>query len=624
MRVATTVRAARHRLEDRLAERLDQRRPADDIGGGEPARHLVMRDAPDDPHARAALERARSGPSPTKVSEPRPSRANASARRTTFLRSVSEPTCTNAGRLELARGRRTSAEALEVDARVDDLGLAARRGQLVLELAPQVVGDRDHRRGARRRRALVSAADAGDRADVAHVAAVRGDDERRVGLESRAARRERGSAPTMTSCGPAAPDPAAELEEAALAAAARSRTASSISCPRSRSACSTLRDERAEVGVGRPRVHLRDEEDPQANRRGPVVLAPLRRGGRRRSRRSCSARAARRASAGAGCPSRAPRRERARAPLAPRPRSAPARTFARALELAPLRRRVDRLELDRLLRVGGVPVDADDHALARSTCLLPSNAAPSISPCTQPCSTAATAPPISSIRSISSVARASQLVGQRLDVVRAAERVGRVGRAAPRSAGSAACAARSSRRARVGSASASSNEFVCSDCAPPHTAESAWIATRTMLFSGCCAVSVEPPVCAWKRSASAFGFVAPNRSRMIVRPEPPRRPELRDLLEEVVVRVEEEREPRAEIVRREPGRDRRVAVGDAVRERERELLHRGRARLADVVARRSRSCSTTGSAPRNRRTGRSSAASTGAAGRCSSRARCTP
>ena len=67
----------------------------------------------------------------------------------------------------------------------------------------------------------------------------------------------------------------------------------------------------------------------------------------------------------------------------------------------------------------------------------------------------------------------------------------------------------------VGSASASSNEFVWSDCAPPQTAESAWIATRTMLFSGCWAVSVEPPVCAWKRSASARGFVAPKRSRMI-------------------------------------------------------------------------------------------------------------
>ena len=67
----------------------------------------------------------------------------------------------------------------------------------------------------------------------------------------------------------------------------------------------------------------------------------------------------------------------------------------------------------------------------------------------------------------------------------------------------------------VGSASASSNPFVCSDCAPPATAESAWMATRTMFDSGCCAVSVEPPVCAWKRKASAFGFVAPKRSRMI-------------------------------------------------------------------------------------------------------------
>ncbi len=45
-----------------------------------------------------------------------------------------------------------------------------------------------------------------------------------------------------------------------------------------------------------------------------------------------------------------------------------------------------------------------------------------------------------------------------------------------------------------GSASASSKEFVWTDWAPPHTAESAWIATRTTLFSGCCAVSVDPPV----------------------------------------------------------------------------------------------------------------------------------
>ena len=106
----------------------------------------------------------------------------------------------------------------------------------------------------------------------------------------------------------------------------------------------------------------------------------------------------------------------------------------------------------------------------------------------------------------------------------------------------------------VGSASASSNEFVCSDCAPPQTADSAWIATRTMLFSGCCAVSVEPPVCAWKRSASAFGFVAPNALAHDARPQPPRGAELRDLLEEVVVRVEEEGQPRAELVGRQAGR----------------------------------------------------------------------
>ena len=48
---------------------------------------------------------------------------------------------------------------------------------------------------------------------------------------------------------------------------------------------------------------------------------------------------------------------------------------------------------------------------------------------TKPASIAATAPPSSSTRSISSRARGLELVGQRLDEVGAAERVGRVGRA---------------------------------------------------------------------------------------------------------------------------------------------------------------------------------------------------
>ena len=67
----------------------------------------------------------------------------------------------------------------------------------------------------------------------------------------------------------------------------------------------------------------------------------------------------------------------------------------------------------------------------------------------------------------------------------------------------------------VGSASASSKPLVCSDWQPPATAENACSATRTMFTSGCCAVSVEPPVCAWKRSAWLRGSRAPKRSRMM-------------------------------------------------------------------------------------------------------------
>ena len=79
------------------------------------------------------------------------------------------------------------------------------------------------------------------------------------------------------------------------------------------------------------------------------------------------------------------------------------------------------------------------------------------------------------------------------------------------------CCVRSAIRAEssVGSARASSRPFVCSDCVPPITAAIACTATRTMLLSGCCAVSVLPAVWVWKRSCNARGCVAPNRSRMI-------------------------------------------------------------------------------------------------------------
>ena len=96
--------------------------------------------------------------------------------------------------------------------------------------------------------------------------------------------------------------------------------------------------------------------------------------------------------------------------------------------------------------------------------------------------------------------------------------------------------------------------------------------------------SVLPAVCVWKRSCCARGSVAPNRSRMMTRPQPPRRAELGDLLEKVVVRVEEERQPLAEPVDVEPGVERRLHVGERIRERERDFLDRRRSRLADVIA----------------------------------------
>ena len=112
------VPPARERLEDRLAERLEQRRPADDVGRRQPAA-APRRAGPGRRLARSARpsRRLRSGPSPTNVSDPRPTAANASASRTTFLRSVSEPTQTNAGCAsslgrdgvrEAGRGRRPS------------------------------------------------------------------------------------------------------------------------------------------------------------------------------------------------------------------------------------------------------------------------------------------------------------------------------------------------------------------------------------------------------------------------------------------------------------------------------------------------------------------------------------
>ena len=135
----------------------------------------------------------------------------------------------------------------------------------------------------------------------------------------------------------------------------------------------------------------------------------------------------------------------------------------------------------------------------------------------------------------------------------------------------------------VGSASASSSELVCSELVPPSTAASACSAVRTTLLYGCCAVSDTPAVWVWKRSFHERSSSAPEAVAHHLRPELARGAELGDLLEEVAVRVEEERDPRREVVDVEAGVDAVLHVLDAVAQRERQLLQRRRARLADVI-----------------------------------------
>ena len=105
-----------------------------------------------------------------------------------------------------------------------------------------------------------------------------------------------------------------------------------------------------------------------------------------------------------------------------------------------------------------------------------------------------------------------------------------------------------------------------------------------MLTSGCWAVSDTPGglrVEAHPQGLVALGAVGVAH---LAGPDPARGAVLRDLLEEVDVGVEEEREARREGVDVEPALERRLDVREAVLEREGELLLRGRARLADVVA----------------------------------------
>ncbi len=126
--------------------------------------------------------------------------------------------------------------------------------------------------------------------------------------------------------------------------------------------------------------------------------------------------------------------------------------------------------------------------------------------------------------------------------------------------------------------------LVCSDWVPPSTAASAWSATRTTLFSGCWAVSVEPAVWVWKRRRHESGSAGVEALAHDACPQAAGGAELGHLLQEVVVGVEEEGQLRGELVHRQPGPQGGLDVGDAVGQGEGDFLDRGGAGLADVVA----------------------------------------
>ena len=210
------------------------------------------------------------------------------------------------------------------------------------------------------------------------------------------------------------------------------------------------------------------------------------------------------------------------------------------------------------------------------------NADASISACTNPCSIAATAPPRSSTLAISSRARCSSSAVSASTKKEPAERVGGVGRArlgredllrSQRDRGRVLGGQRQRLVERVGverlRAAAHRRERLDRD-----SHDVVLRLLRGERRAACLRVEAKRDGARVRRAEA----IAHD-----LRPEAARRAELRDLLEEVVVRVEEEREALAEGIRREAGGDGCFAVGDAVRERERELLRGARSRLADVV-----------------------------------------
>src|SRR5215468_1979859 len=129
----------------------------------------------------------------------------------------------------------------------------------------------------------------------------------------------------------------------------------------------------------------------------------------------------------------------------------------------------------------------------------------------------------------------------------------------------------------VGNPRASSNELVCRDCVPPSTAAMACTAVRTMLFSGCWAVSMEPQ----HQRPRILGAEALLHD---AGPHPAGGAILGHFLQKIVMSVEEERESRGKAVDIQARLNRRLDIGYGIAEGKRYLLDGGGTSFTHVVA----------------------------------------
>ena len=259
--------APSHCFEDGLAERLDEAGLADDTRCGDVLGYPVVRHRADEPDARPLLER-----------RPQGAFADEGERRRTVLQSLE---CVRESHDVLALRERADEEIrkravwcrcdrepLYVDTAVDDLGLPARFGHSCLELSTQVAGDGDHGGGApadpTRR-----AADDGVRTRVGHVLPMRGDDERcprRKGCDQTRRHEEVRVDDIWPEGARGRPGAPGQIEVPALPSGAPvDHRQLDLVTPVQQSALEPLHED-AEIRVLGPRVHLRDEEDPQTAR----------------------------------------------------------------------------------------------------------------------------------------------------------------------------------------------------------------------------------------------------------------------------------------------------------------------------------------------------------------------